>query len=61
MRRAIVELETLGGFPDLPAVWLPRAKPGFAIATDMETLGGFPDLPAVWLPRAKPGFAIATR
>jgi putative CocE/NonD family hydrolase len=53
-------METLGGFPTLPAFPLRRAKPGFAIATDMESLGGFPTLPAFPLRRAKPGFAIAT-
>jgi hypothetical protein len=52
-------METLGGFPSLPALWLRRAKPGFANAIDMETLGGFPSLPALWLRRAKPGFANA--
>jgi hypothetical protein len=33
-------METLGGFPNLPALWLRRAKPGCAYAI-METLGGF--------------------
>jgi hypothetical protein len=54
------DMETLEGFPYLPAFRLRRAKPGFAIATDMETLEGFPYLPAFRLRRAKPGFAIAT-
>ena len=38
-------METLGGFPNLPALWLRRAKPGYAYAVlragiVMETLGG---------------------
>jgi hypothetical protein len=54
-------METLAGFPFLPALWLRRAKPGYANATsDMETLAGFPFLPALWLRRAKPGYANAT-
>src|ERR1039457_4647850 len=53
-------METLRGFPYLPAFRLRRAKPGFAIATYMQTLRGFPYLPAFRLRRAKPGFAIAT-
>jgi len=28
-------METLGGFPYLPAIWLRRAKPGYATATGM--------------------------
>ena len=71
----MIMMETLGGFPNLPAVWLRRAKPGYANAIMMETLGGFPNprpLPAtlhparfarpraVWLRRAKPGYANAT-
>jgi hypothetical protein len=55
----LISMETLGGFPNLPALWLRRAKPGSAYATDMETLGGFPNLPALWLRRAKPGSAYA--
>ena len=66
-------METLGGFPNLPALWLRRAKPGSAYA-EMETLRGFPNprpLPAtlhparfarpraLWLRRAKPGYAYA--
>jgi hypothetical protein len=35
-------METLGGFPNLPAFWLRRAKPGSAVI-HMETLGGFPN------------------
>ena len=31
-------METLKGFPTLPALWLRRAKPGYAYATYMETL-----------------------
>jgi hypothetical protein len=50
---------TLGGFPYPPALWLRRAKPGFAYAIIMGTLGGFPYPPALWLRRAKPGFAYA--
>ena len=53
-------METLGGFPSLPALWLRRAKPDSANAIFMETLGGFPNLPAFSLRRAKPGSAIAT-
>ena len=53
-------METLGGFPYLPAFGLRRAKPVFAIATDMESLGGLPYLPAFGLRRAKPVFASAT-
>ena len=53
-------METLRGFPFLPALWLRRAKPGFANASDMETLRGFPFLPALWLRRAKPGFVNAS-
>jgi len=57
-------METLGGFPNLPALWLRRAKPGYVYAClragiAMETLGGFPNLPALWLRRAKPGYAYA--
>jgi hypothetical protein len=37
---------TLGGFPSPPALWLRRAKPGFAYAI-MGTLGGFPSPPAL--------------
>ena len=33
------KMGTLGGFPNPPALWLRRAKPGFAYAT-MGTLGG---------------------
>jgi hypothetical protein len=33
-------METLGGFPYLPALWLRWAKPISAYA-NMETLGGF--------------------
>jgi hypothetical protein len=51
-------METLEGFPCLPAHWLRRAKPGYADAI-METLEGFPCLPAHWLRRAKPGYADA--
>jgi hypothetical protein len=29
----ISDLETLGGFPRLPAFWLRRAKPGYVTAT----------------------------
>jgi hypothetical protein len=32
-KRESVDMETLGGFPCLPAFWLRRAKPGYAIAT----------------------------
>jgi len=53
-------METLGGFPNLPALWLRRAKPGCANFIVMETLGGFPNLPALWLRRAKPGCANAS-
>jgi len=49
---------TLGGFPNPPALWLRRAKPGYAYAAD-GTLGGFPNPPALWLRRAKPGYAYA--
>jgi hypothetical protein len=42
-------METLGGFPNLPALWLRWAKPSFAYAIVMETLAGFPNLPALWL------------
>jgi hypothetical protein len=35
-------METLGVFPYLPALWLQRAEPAYANATQMETLGGFP-------------------
>jgi hypothetical protein len=38
---------TLGGFPNPPALWLRRAKPGSAYATLTETLGGFPNPVAV--------------
>ena len=31
--RESIDMETLGGFPCLPAFWLRRAKPGYAIAT----------------------------
>jgi hypothetical protein len=31
--RLRVDMETLGGFPNLPALWLRRAKPGSAYAT----------------------------
>jgi hypothetical protein len=31
-------METLKGFPNLPALWLRRAKPAFAYAVAMETL-----------------------
>ena len=55
-----VVMGTLGGFPNPPALWLRRAKPGFANAImGMGTLGGFPNPPALWLRRAKPGFANA--
>ena len=50
---------TLGGFPNLPALWLRRAEPAFANATVMGTLGGFPNPPALWLRRAEPAFANA--
>jgi hypothetical protein len=53
-----VLMGTLGGFPNPPALWLRRAKPGFAYAI-MGSLGGFPNPPALWLRRAKPGFAYA--
>ena len=33
VRRQFVDMATLGGFPCLPAFWLCRAKPDFAIAT----------------------------
>jgi hypothetical protein len=59
-RKGAPEMETLGGFPNLPALWLRRAKPDSANATMMETLGGFPNLPALWLRRAKPDSANAT-
>ena len=52
-------METLGGFPNLPALGLRRAKPDSANAILMETLGGFPNLPALWLRRAKPDSAYA--
>jgi hypothetical protein len=35
-----VLMGTLGGFPNPPALWLRRAKPGFAYAI-MGSLGGF--------------------
>jgi len=47
-----------GGFPYPPALWLRRAKPGYAYAV-MGTLIGFPYPPALWLRRAKPGYAYA--
>jgi hypothetical protein len=50
---------TLGGFPNPPALWLRRAKLGYAYATFMGTLGGFPNPPALWLRRAKPDSAYA--
>jgi hypothetical protein len=65
---------TLGGFPNprplpptLPtarcarprALWLRRAKLGYAYAIVMGTLGGFPNPPALWLRRAKLGYAYA--
>jgi len=53
-------METLEGFPCLPAFRYRRAQPGGAIATDMETLEGFPCLPAFRYRRAQPGGAIAT-
>jgi hypothetical protein len=53
-------METLRGFPCLPAHRLRRAKPGYADAIMMETLRGFPCLPAHRLRRAKPGYADAT-
>jgi len=28
-----IDMETLGGFPSLPALWLRRAEPAFANAT----------------------------
>jgi hypothetical protein len=39
---------TLKGFPNPPALWLRRAKPGYANAF-MGTLKGFPNPPALWL------------
>jgi hypothetical protein len=53
-------METLGGFPYLPALWLQRAMPAYANASEMETLGGFPYLPALWLQRAMPAYANAS-
>jgi hypothetical protein len=50
---------TLEGFPNPPALWLCRAKPGSAYAIESGTLGGFPNPPALWLCRAKPGSAYA--
>ena len=54
---------TLGGFPNPPALWLRRAKPGYANAF-MGTLEGFPNPPALWLrglcALAKPGYANAS-
>ena len=54
-------METLGGFPNLPALGLRRAKPGFANAI-METLGRVSKpsrTPALGLRLAKPDFTNA--
>ena len=55
---------TLGGFPNPPALWLRRAKPGYAYAI-MGTLGGFasPSAPAdpPYLPLAALGLAKPSR
>jgi hypothetical protein len=50
---------TLGGFLQPPALWLRRAKPGYADAILSGTLKGFLTPPALWLRRAKPDFADA--
>jgi hypothetical protein len=34
-------METLGGFPTLPALWLRRAKPGYANACSWKPWEGF--------------------
>jgi hypothetical protein len=67
-------METLRGFPNLPALWLRRAKLAFAYAFLMGTFKGLPNprpLPAtlptarfarpraLWLRRAKLAFAYA--
>ena len=49
---------TLAGFPNPPALWLRRAKPGCAYV-EMGTQAGFPNPPALSLRRAKPGCAYA--
>ena len=44
MSAGIVVMETLGGFPNLPALWLRRAKPAFAYAS--QTAGVPPYVPS---------------
>jgi hypothetical protein len=48
-------------FPNPPALWLRRAKLGFANALRWEPWEEFPNPPALWLRRAKLGFANALR
>jgi len=50
---------TLEGFPNPRALWLRRAKLGYAYAIVMGTLKGFPNPRALWLRRAKLGYAYA--
>jgi len=47
-------METLRGFPNLPALWLRWAKPTSANAI-AETLRGFPNLPATGAREARVG------
>ena len=44
MSAGIVVMETLGGFPNLLALWLRRAKPAFAYAS--QTAGAPPYVPS---------------
>ena len=49
-------METLGGFPNLPALWLRRAKPAFAYASS----GRLTVLATLWrLPVARAAFDTA--